>query len=334
MRGLIFDLQRYSTHDGPGIRTTVFFKGCPLRCFWCHNPESIKPRPELMFTRSKCIGCVRCVGACVHGAMVSSVDAKPYSKTCVGACAHEAMELSQIEDNNVSKQNHPALSIINSAMCRACGECVGVCPSNALQMSGKYVTLEDLLTEAEKDGAFYRRSSGGVTVSGGEPLLQPEFAVAFLAACIERGWHTAVDTAEDVPFDAFEMVLPYTNLFLFDLKTADNEKHRLGCGSGSGRILANLNRLSAAGAAIRIRIPVIPGYNDGDSDIMEAGEVIKNLPNVHPVDLLRFHRMGSVKYDGLRQAYKAAELTPPSDERMRRLVEILSPYCGGEVTVN
>jgi pyruvate formate lyase activating enzyme len=316
MRGLIFDLQRYSTHDGPGIRTTVFFKGCPLRCFWCHNPESIKPRPELMFTRSKCIGCGRCAGVCPYGALRISQQAVKDAGV------------------NYTRQIVPTFDIIDAAKCQACGACAESCPPNALQMSGRYVTLEDLLAEAGKDGAFYSRSGGGVTVSGGEPLLQPEFVAAFLALCRERGWHTAVDTAGDVPYAAFESVLPYTDLFLYDLKTADNEKHRQGCGSGNGRILANLNRLSAAGAAIRIRIPVIPGYNDGDTDIMKTGEVIAKLPNAHPVDLLRFHRMGSVKYDGLRQTNAAAELTPPSDGRMRRLAEILSKYCGGDVLIS
>jgi pyruvate formate lyase activating enzyme len=277
-KALIFNIQKYNMYDGPGVRTLIFFKGCPLRCYWCHNPESIHPQPELMYESAKCIGCGRC------GDRLS------------GACA----------DN---------------------------CPSGALTVSGKNVTVEELLQTAEKDNLFYQRSGGGITVSGGEALLQPVFAAAFLAACRENGWHTAVDTAGEVPFSAFEAVLPYTELFLYDIKVIDPARHTQGCGTDNRRILDNLRRLSALGAEIRLRVPVVPGFNDDEAAMAEIGAFTQTLPRAHPLDLLRFHRMGAVKYKNLRRTYPANDITPPDDTRMRALADSIKRQGVGEVII-
>lgn len=292
LQGTIFDIQRYSTHDGPGIRTTVFMKGCNLRCYWCHNPESLRPQPEVLFLAAKCIGCGRCAAACEHAAM-----------TAPGRIERDA--------------------------CAGCGACAKACPPKALVLSGRRATVEEILAEAEKDAAFYRRSGGGVTVSGGEALLQADFVAELLCALRRRGIHTAVDTAGDVPFSAFEAVLPHTDLFLFDIKAADPELHRQGCGRDNLRILANLRRLCGAGAPVRLRVPVIPGFNDTPEAMTAIGEIIGSLPGRRPLDLLRFHRMGEAKYGHLGQAYRAGELEPPDDEKMRLLAKALSPHCDG-----
>ncbi len=289
MRGIIFDIQRFSTHDGPGIRTTVFFKGCPLRCFWCHNPESISPAPEVLFTREKCIGC----------------------GGCTGACPARAIENGQIDRTR----------------CTGCGGCAAVCPSRALKLYGREVTARDVLREAERDMPFYARSGGGVTLSGGEALMQGEFAGEVLRLLRERGIRTAVDTAGDVPYSAFERVAGAADLFLFDIKTAEGWRHERGCGRGNARILGNLHRLCQTGANIRLRVPVIPGFNDSAEAMRAIGGVIGGLPGRYPLDLLRFHRMGAQKYAALGIAYRAEESAPPDDEAMRGFAKELRPYC-------
>ena len=290
MKGVIFDIQRFSTHDGPGIRTTVFFKGCPLRCFWCHNPESISPKPEILVKQAACIGCGRCTEACLNAAVSGPGQ-------------------------------------IDRAACTACGRCAEACPTRALALSGRSADTGEVLAQVLKDRAFYSRSGGGMTISGGEALLQSSFAAELLAACKREGIHTAVDTAGDVPYQAFEDVLPYTDLFLYDVKAASPGLHRKGCGKDNGRIVENLRRLSESGAEIRLRIPVIPGFNDNPEEMERIGALIGSLSGKQPADLLRFHRMGAVKYEGLQREYAAKAFEPPDDALMRRLAEILKPHC-------
>jgi pyruvate formate lyase activating enzyme len=194
-------------------------------------------------------------------------------------------------------------------------------------LSGRSVEVGEVMDQVKKDRAFYERSGGGVTVSGGEVLLQSGFAAALLAECKQAGMHTAVDTAGDVPYDAFEAVLPYTDLFLFDVKAADPALHRKGCGKDNRRILENLRRLSAGGANVRLRIPVIPGFNDNEEAIGQIGALICALPGRHPTDLLRFHRMGAEKYTSLQRTYRAEALESPDDARMQALADVLKTCC-------
>ena len=287
---IVFDIQRFSTHDGPGIRTTVFLKGCPLRCFWCHNPESLNPHPQILFTESKCMGCGRCVKSCLHGAVISNGE-------------------------------------IDREKCTGCGICADACPPRALSFSGKNMTAQEILMEAEKDRAFYEKSGGGITLSGGEALLQSKFAAEVLSACKSAGIHTALDTCGEVPFSAFEEVLPYTDIFLYDIKAAEPERHKKGCGTDGKRIAENLKRLSALGADIRLRVPVIPGFNDSKAAMGEICALIDSLPSKHPLDLLRFHRMGGIKYKALGMQYKALDYEPPDDGKMEEFADMFRPFC-------
>ncbi|HUU64256.1 MAG TPA: glycyl-radical enzyme activating protein [Dehalococcoidia bacterium] len=291
-KGLIFSVQRYSTEDGPGIRTTVFMKGCPLRCLWCHNPEGQESYPQIAFNGSRCIGCKGCVDACPQGAITFTADGP---RTDRGRC-----------------QN--------------CGKCAEVCPTGARELIGRYMTSEEALSEVERDILFYRSSGGGVTVGGGEPTAQPGFLVEFLMKCHEKGIHTALDTSGQVKWKTMEEVLKHVDLVLYDIKQLDPAKHA-DCSEVSNKlILENARRISGKGIPMIIRVPVIPGYTDGEKNIRDITKFVSILGSVTTVDLLPFHRLGEPKYKKLDRNYEFEGTQPPTDEYMQELKRLVESF--------
>jgi pyruvate formate lyase activating enzyme len=287
--GLVFNIQRFSIHDGPGIRTTVFLQGCNLRCFWCHNPESNPTRPVVEFFPDKCIRCGLCVEACPEGAQ-------------------------KIEENQ---------RLYYRDLCQTCGKCVDECFARALVMPAREMTAEEVMAEVHRDRDYYTDSGGGVTFSGGEPFLQKEFLLEMLRQSKRAGLHTAVDTAGNLPFDWIAEALPYTDLFLFDCKMMDEERHREVTGVGNQRILENLQKLGDGRARVWVRVPVIPGINDTPHEIGKIAEFLAILPGIEQVELLPFHHLGAGKYDSLGMENASQALKPPSESHMEELVRIL-----------
>jgi pyruvate formate lyase activating enzyme len=285
--GSIFDIKRFAVHDGPGIRTTVFLKGCPLRCDWCHNPESQEFGPVLAHFPRNCIGCGKCLTACPQGAIRAT----------------------------------PEGNVIDRRRCVRCGTCTRECYAEALVLHGRRATVGEVIDEVEKDRLFYENSGGGMTLSGGEPLSQPEFALALLRAGRRAGFHNALDTSGLARRDVLEEAAKYTDLLLYDLKSLDPVAHRARTGRSSRLILANLKRLGRGSVPICVRVPVVPGFNDGEVSLAAIGEFVRCLPAVESVELLRYHRLGEGKYAGLGLSCPTLGLEPPSDERMARLVE-------------
>jgi pyruvate formate lyase activating enzyme len=285
---VIFNIQRFSTHDGPGIRTTVFLKGCPLSCWWCHNPESQSFQPEVLYYEERCRYCGDCIAACPQ---------------------HNIRDTQGI--------------IETGTHCAHCGICAETCLAEARRTAGRTVTVQELLSEVEKDLVFFDDSGGGVTLSGGEPASHAEFSVEFLEACCERGIHTAIETCGVASLETLLRVASRANLVFFDLKAMDSETHRRYTGAPNGIILRNLKGLLDAGCRLVIRIPVVPGVNDSEAEIARFAGFLKSLP-VAGIELLPFHRIGMEKYHRLGMPYRAAEIEEPSDAVMRHFQSVLS----------
>lgn len=285
--GTVFNIMRYSTHDGPGIRTTVFLKGCPLRCHWCQNPEGQSPRLELFFRAERCIRC----------------------GDCSRFCSHSAILLNE------------GIPITLTDKCRLCGDCVKVCQSTAREMTGKNATIAEIMEEIEKDTVFYDDSGGGVTFSGGEPLMQPAFLHGLLKLCKERKIHTAVETCGFTRSGILLRIGAYVDLFLYDLKVVDSPIHEKFTGVSNGVILENLKTLSRHHAHVVVRFPLIPGANDDEENISQTARFVSSLTNVQEVHILPYHQGGIAKYTGLGRTYELLEVKAPSSEQISQTVD-------------
>lgn len=286
MKGWIFDIKHYSLHDGPGIRTTVFLKGCNLNCLWCHNPESISPKPELMHWSGRCTRCYSCAEVCPTGAI---------------------------------NRNDSGAVNIDRKICNLCGKCVEACLYNAMQIAGREMSIEDVMQEIEKDRIFYDQSHGGVTLSGGEPLVQNEFTEELLECCRSRGIHTTIETAGFSSSNIFERIAKSTDLVLYDLKFMDDALSRKYTGANNIGIMNNLKLLAANGAETWIRIPLVAGINDDDSNIKKTAAFITSLKTVRRIGILPYHSGGIEKARRLGKESQFKRFESPSEERLREI---------------
>lgn len=294
--GVIFDIERHALHDGPGIRTLVFLKGCTLRCRWCSNPEGQSIRPEVLFYDQRCTGCGRCVDACPHGAIIPG---GPHPRT-------------------------------DRSRCTGCGSCVAVCPVSARVLAGKTLRADQVLDIVLKDEVFYRHSAGGITVSGGEPLAQLQFLHDLLSGCKEYGIHTAVETAGHVSWETFERILPVTDLFLYDLKHMDEEKHLGSTGASNRQILQNLAKLASRGVEIIVRVPVVPQYNFSLAELEAIFTFVRSLSSIRELHLLPYHSLGASKYRALDREYG---LTRDQPEDMAAMLRQAASLPTGDLRV-
>jgi len=289
--GIIFNVQKYAVQDGPGIRTTVFLKGCPLHCFWCHNPESRSPAAEVVTLENRCLVCGQCREDCpIH----SSAEA-------------------------------PLPPPGQNPECTLCAACVESCSTGARQMIGRIVTIEEVMRQLVQDRVFYEESGGGITVSGGEPLLQADFLFALLAACRDAELHTAVDTSGYAPWPDLLKVVPVTDLFLYDVKLIDDATHRRYTGVSSEPILNNLQTLGRHHANIWVRIPVIPGLTDAPDQMEALASFVAPLPGITQVHLLPYHGTGVQKHRrlGHRDQGQAETLAPPTNDSLDQCLRVL-----------
>jgi pyruvate formate lyase activating enzyme len=291
--GWVFNIQRFSIHDGPGIRTTVFLKGCPIRCLWCSNPESQRMEPQIVYWHERCIRC----------------DA------CVAVCPRSAIEVDESGHKRVLQDR-----------CDLCGRCLEECYAGALEQIGRLVTVDEVLSLVEEDHLFYEQSSGGVTLSGGEPTAQLRFSQRLLQGCRERDIHTTIDTCGHAPWEAWEALLPYLDLILYDLKEIDPARHERYVGVSNELILDNLRRLARTGKSIIVRRPVIPGYNDDEGSIRALARFVQELGAVHEIDLLPYHRFGQGKYKRLGMRYPMGDEPSMKEEEVGGLRDILESY--------
>lgn len=287
---LVFNIQKFSVNDGPGIRTTVFLKGCMLNCVWCHNPESKSPRPQVFLNSRLCVGCGACLAAC---------------------------------DKNLHAFTEDGVHSIDRSRCGTCGACVDACVG-ALEMSGKPMTVEEILTEVRKDKAFYDNSGGGMTVSGGEPLFHAAFTLALLKAAKAEGLHTCIETSGFAPWPDVEALIPYVDLFLWDVKETDAARHKEYTGVDNARILENLRRLDAAGAKTVLRCPIIPGYNDRPEHFAAIGALAESLANVQRIDVEPYHPLGSSKSAAIGEVYPLDGLGFPAEEVIKGWMEAIA----------
>lgn len=301
LKALIFDVQSYSTHDGPGIRTNVFFKGCPLRCLWCANPEGQRSIPELFYTKSKCVGCMMCAAACPHGAVSAVTDEEEIAR--IGYTRHDR------------------------TICRECTthECVGACLQNALSVTGKWMTVDDVMKLIHRDMPFYH-GKGGVTISGGDPLVYYEFVAEFLRRCKEEGINTAMESELCVPRKNLEAVVPYVDLFLTDIKIVDEQKHIEATGMSNRQILENLRYIGqTCPERACLRIPIIPGYTDTEENINDIARFCRENHFI-AVNILPYHNLGASKHERLGSVYTLSAVKTPSDGQMVHIAQVFESY--------
>jgi len=280
-KGIVFDIKKFAIDDGPGIRTTIFLKGCPMRCWWCHNPEGQLLTPELMYRRNTCTMCGECINFCSKKALSSS-------------------------DRQL---------LINRKRCNLCSECSQKCPTGALEIVGREMNVEQVMNEVERDLVFYDESGGGITFSGGEPLLQAGFLIALLKECKKKNIRTAVDTSGYAPHKVIEEINDKVDLFLYDIKLMDDKKHRKYTGVSNKLILDNLKRLAENGNDILSRFPIIPEINDNKDNVTKIGEFIISC-GIKRICLLPYHRAGIEKYAGLGRDYRLKKTETPSDQKV------------------
>lgn len=290
--GLIFDIKRYAVHDGPGIRTTVFFKGCPLTCVWCHNPEGKSREPEIMWSKERCIQCKSCQDVCNTHAISNTL-------------------------------------VLDREKCTLCRKCVEVCPAQALQIVGKEMTVTDVMNEIKKDIIFYDESKGGVTFSGGEPLMQPDFLFQLLRACTNQGIHTAVDTSGYAPLDILLKISAHTDLFLYDIKVINDKMHKKTTGVSNTLILENVKKLPQH--KVVVRFPLVPGVNDHERDIKALGAFVSSV-HVKEVNILPYHKAGIEKAKRLNHNHNPFMCEPLSSQRVTSVKKELEAY-GLTVTI-
>jgi pyruvate formate lyase activating enzyme len=284
---MIFDLKRYAIHDGPGIRVNVFFKGCPLHCFWCHNPEGVSKEPELMLMPNRCARCGDCVRACNYQA------------------------LSQADNGQVKADR---------SKCTLCGDCAEACQREAIEIVGREVSVEDILKEIEKDRIFFEQSGGGVTLTGGEPLSQPEFAEALIDSLHMKGIQVALDTSGYAPAETFLRLTKKSDLVLFDLKMMDGEGHKKYTGASNEIILKNLKAIDESAIPVWIRVPLIPGVNDDGKNFEKMADFLLELKSVKMINILPYHKGGVEKFKRLGKDNEFKVYEPPSREKVDSVI--------------
>lgn len=288
--GTIFNIQKFSINDGPGIRTTVFMKGCPLSCIWCHNPESKRKAPEIMYDKSKCKMCGRCFEACKKNAHSVNCD----------------------------------LHIIDRSLCIECGECVKECVFGALEITGKTMCAEDVIKEVMRDKVFYDTSGGGITLSGGEPMMQFDFAFELLTLAKAEGLHTCMETCGFAPSEQYMKIAPLVDIFLFDYKETDSNLHREFTGVQNEAIIENLKLLDSIGAKTILRCPIIPTCNDRDEHFEGIARIANSLKNVIEINVEPYHPLGKGKCELLGRDYRLSDLGFPKDETVKEWMELIS----------
>lgn len=297
MNGMVLSIQRMSLHDGPGIRTTVFLKGCPMRCLWCHNPESYLEKPQLMFYRDKCVHCGACQAVCTF--------------------------------HTVSGENHS----VDFEGCTACGKCTDVCPHGALQICGREMTAEAVINEVLKDTAFYTMSGGGMTLSGGEPLFQPAFAVEIARLARERGVSVCLETAGCVPWDRLERISPYIDVFLYDCKETNPHLHKKYTGADMSLIRENLHKLNDQKKRIVLRCPIVPGYNDRDDHFAGIARIADGYPSVERIDLEPYHSLGLCKREQIGMDTVRTDIPIPAKMESKAWADKIRSMTAKEVVI-
>lgn len=291
-KGKIFNMQRFSIHDGPGIRTIVFFKGCPLKCDWCSNPESQDPLVQIMFNEKNCIECEKCEKNCPVGA------------------------IDMLRPGRIDREK-----------CTSCGLCAENCYPGGLVKSGEETTVEKVMTELKKETIQFRRSGGGVTLSGGELLMQPEFAIELLKACKSMGWHTAIETTGYASEETIDKLIPLVDLVLLDIKHLDDEKHKKYVHVSNEIIVRNAKKIATLGTELIIRVPVIPQFNCDENSISDIAKFAKSLNGVKHIDLLPYHKLGANKYENLGLDYTMGqEIKTPDEATMNDFKKIVEEY--------